>query len=65
MKKRLFALAGALLLLASGSLSAEEPITYDNVAIPEIRLKRKKRIDRRKSACTMQKHRTSAFLVCG
>ena len=27
MKKRLFALAGALLLLASGSLSAEEPIT--------------------------------------
>ncbi|WP_296048101.1 hypothetical protein [uncultured Gemmiger sp.] len=50
MKKRLFALAGALLLLASGSLSAEgragpaeEPITYDNVAIPEIHLKRKKK----------------------
>ena len=43
MKKRLFALAGALLLLASGSLSAEEPITYGNVAIPKIHLKRKKK----------------------
>ena len=42
MKKRLFALAGALLLLASGSLSAEVPITDDNAAIPEIHLKRKK-----------------------
>lgn len=43
MKKQLFALAGALLLLASGNLSAEEPITYGNVAIPEIHLKRKKK----------------------
>lgn len=49
MKKRLFALAGAL-LLASGNISAEamqaptrKPITYDNVAIPGIHLKRKKK----------------------
>lgn len=50
MKKRLFALAGALLLLASGNISAEamqaltrKPITYGNVAIPEIHKKRKKK----------------------
>ena len=49
MKKRLFALAGAL-LLASGNISAEavqaptkKPITYGNVAIPEIHKKRKKK----------------------
>ena len=42
MKKRLFALAGAL-LLTSGNISAEEPITYGNVAIPEIHKKRKKK----------------------
>ena len=50
MKKRLFALAGALLLLASGNITAEamqaptrKPITYGNVAIPEIHKKRKKK----------------------
>ena len=43
MKKRLFALTGALLLLASGNISAEEPITYGNVAILEIHKKRKKK----------------------
>lgn len=49
-EKRLFALAGALLLLASGNISAEavqaptkKPITYGNVAIPEIHKKRKKK----------------------